>query len=361
MKEKVGIVTLVGNFNHGNRLQNFALQEAIKELGFDVDTLRISQNESKIKKLVKKIIEYSSFFIKKNAKINSINRTQKIDRFTREYIKQSHYTIPINESSNIDKEYSYFIVGSDQVWNPNYNPDDNYFLDFTHKKKISYAASLGVSSLEDDYKKKIINLLSSFDFISVREESARVLLQNCLKQKVEHVIDPTLLLSKEKWENIISEKHVSNTNGNYILLYFLGSIDNEVKEKIKLLSLKHNYKIIDIMDDKNKENYVIDPFEFLAFIKGSSLIFTDSFHGTVFSIILNRPFVVCERCLGKDGNMNTRIDSLLETFNLKDRTFNNQTIKDTWTEIDFAIPNKTLYEKREQSKLFLETSLSNQL
>lgn len=361
MKEKVGIVTLVGNFNHGNRLQNFALQEAIKELGYEVDTLQVRYNEKLVKKVIKKIIGYSNLFIKHNAKVNTISRTQKIDKFTKKYLNQSPYTMPVSIDSGIDTYYSCFVVGSDQVWNPNYDPDDNYFLNFTHKKKISYAASLGVSSLEDDYKKKITNLLDSFDSISVREESAQVLLQSCLEQKIEHVLDPTFLLSKEKWESIISRRQISSTNEKYILLYFLGSIDNKVKEKIKFLSLKYNYKIIDMMDDRNIESYVIDPFEFLAFIKGSSLIFTDSFHGTVFSIILNRPFVVCERCLGKDGNMNTRIDSLLETFNLKERTFNNQNIENSWTEIDFTIPNKTLYEKRKQSKVFLETSLSNQL
>ena len=231
MKKKIGIVTLVGNFNYGNRLQNFALQEAIKELGFVVDTLKVVDTENKWKKIIKKQISYLKIFIKSNSKINDITRSLKIEKFTSDYIVQSEYIIPIQNDSDIDNYYYGFVVGSDQVWNPNYKLDENYFLNFTKKKKISYAASIGLSNIDDQFKESIINALSSFHAVSVREKSTVSILQKDLNFKVEHVLDPTFLLTKKKWEEYLSDRVFKLHGKRYILLYFLGDINKEIWEQ----------------------------------------------------------------------------------------------------------------------------------
>ena len=359
MNCKIGIVTLVGNFNYGNRLQNFALQEAISNLGYTAQTLGVKNQEKIYKKTIKKILFYSSGIITKNARINNFARCIKIEKFTNKYINQSEYSLPIEKNRDIDKHFDTFIVGSDQVWNPHYNLNNNYFLNFTNKRKISYAASLGITNLPEKFENNLIQALDSFYAISVREQSAVNILQSKINKKINFVLDPTFLLTKNQWEEYISTYHLKNIEENYILLYFLGDIYEEIWRKINELSILYDAKIINLMDSQNQKYYVIDPFEFLLYIKNCTLFFTDSFHGTVFSIILNKQFVVCERSLGADGNMNTRLESLLDNFKLNNRTFTMQISMNLWTNQNFDKVNKILSIYRSESLNFLKQSLED--
>lgn len=358
--KKIGIVTLIGNFNFGNRLQNYALQEVINDLGYVAETFTLQEEKKYLKKYIKRFIILLSHIIKNNKRINSICRTYTIEMFTDKYIKQSKYSIPIERK--LESEYYGIVVGSDQVWNPNYNLPDDYLITFcSNCLKISYAASLGVAEISNDYKKKLVNHLENFNAISVREKSAKQILERNSNIKVEHVLDPTFLICKKNWLKFCNNSKINSIKKKYILLYFLGEVDGRVKEVINELSKDNDYQIIDMMNTKYQKYYNISPIDFVQLINNCEIFFTDSFHGCVFSIILNKLFVCCERTLNNDGDMKTRLTSLLAIFNLDERNFSNLLKSDSWfNEIKYDSINKILDERVKESMDFLKKALNNQ-
>ncbi|MDD2263271.1 MAG: polysaccharide pyruvyl transferase family protein, partial [Clostridia bacterium] len=185
--DKIGIITLNGYFNYGNRLQNYALQETLKSFGYEVETvlvddrrLDMSTSEVIAKKLnILKEESLSGTFriISKKLKdrLNQeaiVKRTKLFKDFTNRYISESKYKIT---QKGLDKEYektfSFFVAGSDQIWNPKYvNLPEIYFLTFTQKKKrIAYAASFGISNIPSEFKERYVKYLNGMNYISLRE------------------------------------------------------------------------------------------------------------------------------------------------------------------------------------------------
>lgn len=152
MKKKVSIITLNGYSNYGNRLQLFALSDVVSSLGCDVSVVWPQKVSKMIKGLIKRSPIFRSFFKKE----------YKLWRFTKKYVV-----------NNDDKNEEYVIVGSDQVWNPEYIAKNSYLVPKDKKNKISYAASMGVDDLQLDQKRFFSNMISDFIAISVREQSAK--------------------------------------------------------------------------------------------------------------------------------------------------------------------------------------------
>lgn len=310
--KKVAIVTINDTNNFGNRLQNYALQEFIKKYGFDVETICFKNKlMEKVKIKIKRIIKF--FLPNWHTKMVKEIRFKK---FTKHYIK----TIAKSdkELNNIRDEYSYFIVGSDQVWNYTYMPNlDKYFLPYAnYEQAISYAASFGVSDVEEGYKEKIKKGINNIKYLSVREEKGKEIIKELTNRDAEVLVDPTLLMQKEEWIKI-ERKPKKMTDKPYILVYFLG--ENIHKEEIKKLANLHGLEIIDITDINQKKYYTLNPNEFIYLFNNAKLIYTDSFHACVFSIIFNKPFFVFNRKQDGVKSMNSRLDTLLMTFNQRFR------------------------------------------
>lgn len=377
MKHIVGIITLNGYFNYGNRLQNYALQEAIKTLNFKCETIinktYIPKKENNIKKDVKtKIINFSKKSSAEKIEIinNKIhkkqrnkmikNRTETFERFSKQYINETNFNIKLGSVDNnyMDK-YSYFISGSDQVWNPNdVTVSEINFMTFApRQKRLTYAPSFGVSNIPDKYKNEYRKWLDGIDNISVREDEGAKIIKELTGKDAHVLIDPTMLISKEKWL-LIAQPGRNKPQKKYLLTYFLGGISKEYRKKIKKISKENDLNIVNLADIKDKKYYCEGPSEFIDYINSASVLFTDSFHGCVFSLLLETPFVVCNR-LGhtKQEMMQSRIDTFLKKFNLEDRAFEKIIDTNVFCIKNYEKANKILEKEREVSWQYLNDIL----
>lgn len=370
--KKVGIITLHGYLNYGNKLQNYATQEVLRSLLCDpttiVNDVSMNQNIKVINRLknvnLKKIVLYICRQIKilrqkiylttkeKRAISLKNERINKFKKFSRNYIKETDYTInETNISRKFHEQFDYFIVGSDQVWNPHFINNSNiYFLTFSPRnKRIAYSASFGINELSNKCIESYKESLSQFEYISVREDAGASIVRDLTDKNVEVLIDPTLMLDKKEWLEI-ARKSKHKPQKPYILTYFLGQISNEVANFIKNLSKEHNLEIAILEDGngdiKDKIRYTTDPGEFIDYINSAELIFTDSFHGTVFSILFEKPFVTFDR-KSKGASMGSRIDTLLGKFELEDRKWMNMKKKGNIFDVGFShVPSILEYERR---------------
>lgn len=364
--KRIGIITLNGYFNYGNRLQNYALQETLKSYGHDVETIWIKEESKKKRSFFKRIIK---LIINPFRLIKSINRrlipdkaklerTERFKSFSNKYIKESDYFISEN-NLKLKKlnTFDHFVTGSDQVWNPYYIKGSSlYFLTFAPKeKRISYAASFGVSEIPKEHKVNYTKWLEDMNHISVREDDGAKIVESLTDKEVPVVLDPTLLLTKEKWLEITSPCKYKPKE-DILLTYFLGDISRETKKMIAQLKKKYKLKVVNLANPKYEKHYLADPAEFLDYIYYAELFITDSFHGAVFSILFETPFVVTDRN-AKIPSMNSRINTLLSTFQLESRHIN-RVNKEHIFDVDFSQTYKILDKEREKSFKYFNNALN---
>ncbi|MGF2390652.1 MULTISPECIES: polysaccharide pyruvyl transferase family protein [Klebsiella] len=263
------------------------------------------------------------------------------------------------------------VVGSDQTWRPRYSPRiDSFFLDFLSEnkkiKKIAYASSFGTDDWEftNEQTAKFSKLLKEFHSVSVRENSAVTLSSEHLGVSPEHVLDPTLLLDRKVYLELI--KDVSSKGRGNVFNYVLDKSQEKkdvIQSVCKLLGKdffatypEHSEK--EIRSIKNYAEYIYPPIEeWIRSFYDADFVITDSFHGTVFSIIFNKPFI----SIGNERRGKARFTSLLRMFNLENRLvshasdINSELINES---IDFDMVNSKLDEMKMQSLTFLKRSLS---
>jgi len=373
--KKVAIVTLNGYFNYGNRLQNYALQETIKYLGFSVDSIRICDEDlienssislaSRLVNLLNnnpkeifKILKNKVYFKIHEKDINEIekNRLNIFKKFSNDYINETDYYISEkNIPEDLTDRYDYFITGSDQVWNMHYNKGSSiYFLTFAEShKRIAYAPSFGVNEIDTDIVDKYKEWISGIHKISVREDEGAKIIKKLTGREALVLIDPTLLLSKDKWLSIAKEAK-NKPKGKYLLTYFLGGVNSRYGKQIRKFAKQNNLEVINLGCIKEKETYQTGPSEFIDYISNCSIMFTDSFHGTVFSILFEKPFVVFER--RDDVSMYSRIDTLLDKFNLSSRKVENISYNNIFN-IDYSHVPHLLHAERVKALDFLKDAL----
>lgn len=343
--KKVGIVTMIDNNNCGNRLQNYAMQELIKKLGFDVYTLKneylLNWDEKYYYNFIRQVKRYI-FSIGKNKKFKKFNKKIKFSK--------SLITVKTNPKK-INKKYDFFVAGSDQMWKPTRRRMSHIdLLGFAFSnKRIAYAPSFGIDNIEKKYYKILQEELPKFKAISVREDAGKKIIDNATGIKnVEVVLDPTMLLNNNDWEKL-EEKPVILKKEKFIFTYFLGD------EDINILKKQFNEKEYQFIDFYEND---FGPQEFLYLIRNAELVLTDSFHACVFSIIFNTNFYIFERKQSEtNNNMNSRIDTLTRIFELKNRRINNFGSINLDVEINYSLVNKILEEERKKSLEFLKKSL----
>lgn len=312
---KVAIVTITELDNFGNRLQNYALQETLKLYGCEVETIPNYVVYKYRKSLKWKTKLFLKWVLEKNTKNGSeLVKNIRFSAFDKKYIKFSRDYSTLNYiTPNLDTHYDLFITGSDQVWNPTFifNFDFNFLRFAAPEKRIAYAASFAVDDLPDNKKELFRNYINGMRAISVREFAGAKIVETITDKHAEVVLDPTLLLTKEDWEKI-EKKPRWVGDQKYILLYYLGRTEGR-SQLLNNIYISHpEYKkleIIDIHDYNQIRKYTIRPDEFIWLIHNAELVITDSFHGTVFSLLMETPFVSNQR----DDNyasMNSRVESL---------------------------------------------------
>lgn len=365
---KVGIISkYYKNYNYGGLLQAYALVEILKKIGLDAQQISFLPNERKKYGNNRYVVLVLKFAIKSIFLHCKCLRLRSFNKKMIEFMNDIPHSIVVN-SENIDKLnscYDVFIAGSDQIWNPAFSYDE-YFLDFVDKskKKISYAASIGVSDCNEDellYLKKRIN---NIDCVSVREYEGKRILDYILpNKKIYWVLDPTFLLNKSDWDTLDVFESM-NLPEKYAVVYLMGNnIENKLLVESIIKSLNIDMIVIPFtMSDfiKNKNvRYDLGPKEFVTLIKHAEVVFTDSFHATSFSIINNKNFYCLSRSnSNKEKSMNSRIDSLFQMFAIESRwisSFNDYKLIST--DIDYTLVEKKIEESRKSSIEFLKEAL----
>ena len=326
-KIRLAKLTLNGYFNYGNLLQSYALQQILRRYAECVDTIWHTTDNFMPstwgkwtwKEPIKWLLNRNSFRSDMvSGRIGwEMVRQGKIKDWADRYLQ---IRVERDDLSEIEREYDFFVVGSDQVWNPYFGDLSTNFLQFAPKgKRISYAASIACSTipseLQDTYHQGLLGMRS----ISMREQDGADIVRRLTRRDVSVHIDPTLYLSSDAWDGV--SRIPSWYHGKpYLLTYFLGPMPKEVRRIADALNLP----LVNLLDPKVYAHYVTGVDEFIWAVKHAELIYTDSFHGTVFSIIYRRPFVVCDRLpmSPKDlagGKMSSRIDTVLHYFHLERR------------------------------------------
>lgn len=332
--KRVLILSQPLHYNYGGLLQAFALQKIVKELGFEVVT-NSAKLKSKHRITLKKVYNFCLRKAKNMAKfILGYNRmtpqkfkiiSQNTQRFIDRFINEESIDSLTEEQIN---KFDIFIVGSDQVFRKYYSPVTAYFLedlkDRNDKIKLAYAASFGTDDLSEWSQEEIdicYDLAPKFKAVSVREDSGVEIFNKFFNIKVELVLDPTLLLEKEDYLETIDEEDMP-TQSNVLMCYVL----DKTPEKIQIINHVKNKTGFDLLEIMPKESFnkntkdiskCIYPSvsKWLAGFRDANFVVTDSFHGTVFSIIFNKPFI----CIANEERGLSRFTSLLKIFGLEDR------------------------------------------
>lgn len=354
---KVGIITIVDGLNYGNRLQNYAVQHTLNKLNCSTLTFKNVprfNNSFPFVLRIKKLLGYAYDNCFKNKE--NINRKKNFKEFNKN-IKFTKNIITIY-NKKINKNFSFFIAGSDQIWKPTYERLSQMDLLFfsSPEKRISFSASFGIEKFPENYSKKqfVINELSKFKAISVREDRGKEIVEELTGRKdVEVLVDPTMLLTAEEWDKVSKKPKMLKTD-KYILNYFLGDLSDQRRKEIDRVAKENNCEVINILD-KNSPFYECGPSEFLYLEKNAFLICTDSFHSCVFAIIYKRPFINFVRDDNR-VNMNSRLDTLLSKFKLESRKYNGKITKKDLT-CDYKETYKILEKERIKADKFLRKAL----
>lgn len=359
MRHKYAIYTIQSN-NYGNRLQNYALQTVLRRFGADVFTLNTVSDREKINNYIvayPKAKKYRNLIpcllqAKKIMRRLIIrDRATNFERFNRHIVYSNKEYISTDEFKVKLNRYDAIIAGSDQIWNTDFSfVSINSFLDFPHPRKISYAASFGKEFVEND--DNIVRCIKDFKAISVREEAGKEIIWKLAKRSAEVNIDPTLLLSQDEWSKL-SKRPKKMINGKYVLTYFLSEPCKEAIDKTN--SLCKQFEVLSLLNSDDSICATAGPAEFLYLFEHAEIVLTDSFHACVFSFLFNKPFVVFDRN-NKGASMNSRIETLLKTFNLERKYISAGLDNDIW-EHDYSISYKTLEIEREKSIAFLRDAL----
>lgn len=363
-KKNIAIMTWYTYNNYGSVLQAYSLQKVIKNLGYNADTINFLpkvQNLNLKEKVKFENIKKRLLQEKKNIK-NSIN--EKDIKFQDFRTKEMSFTPKCNNVTDLfllNDVYDKFICGSDQIWAPTVF-DENYFLSFVtdKSKKIAYAPSIGLPTIENlSIKENIKKLINEFSSLSIREEQGKKILQELTTKEISVVLDPTLLLTKEEWNEQFSLKEYNNDD--YIVFYCLKNNKKQYSTAKKIAKkLNKQLKIIpgNIEDYQKKETINASPEEFLKLIYNAYMVITDSFHGTIFAINFNVPFLTFKRFKDDKLSQNSRIYNILRKTNLEGRLYNdnlNYFINNV--KLNFNEANKILDIERKKSMNFLKYSI----
>ena len=380
---KIGILTQPLHSNYGGLLQAWALQKILTELGHKSTIINRVWGKTTIplwRKVISRIKK--EIYIGVGKQKRYITVTEDLRSYSEKNIipfRQNRYygISPELKSNNDFNDYisnnifDAYIVGSDQVWRPKYSPNlMTYFLDFIKDnrkvRKIAYAASFGVDNWEltAEETKEASHLLSLFDIITVRESSGIDLVRKYLGCNATQVLDPTLLLKKMDYIELINKSSLPLHPSQGNLFCYVLDKSETVNEAIRscasstgYIPFYCNYKtpVSELEDIKQQSDCIVPPVEqWLRSFHDANMIVTDSFHGVIFSIIFNKPFWV----IGNHGRGLARFSSLLCLFNLSERMVTDVSDIKWQLPIDWEVINERHQELKTNSLNLLSSALN---
>lgn len=386
MKKKIGILTMYHkSMNYGGLLQAYALCRVMADLGYEAEQIKIHRIFHSIprKRSLKDyfvitnyynkfryLIEpYKKSFYEKKIGTNCNIREKTCTDF-REIIPHSELVYTDDTISDCVDLYDAFVAGSDQVWGITQETSP-YLMGFVpeNKSKFSYAASMGYSKITEEMENIYRRIFRTYQAISVREDDAVTMLQPLTSLTVEKCLDPTLLLDKSDWSEILVECEMDKP---YLLCYYLGN-DKRIRKLAQKYAKKHNLAIVTFPhfpDSYHSHDigfgdvqiYDAGPEKFISYIHGAECVFTDSFHASVFSLIFEKQFFVFNR--KGEERMISRIYSLMDLFESGEHfcdepdKFSLEYIENT-KKIDYTKERKLYQNMKEKSLGFLRRNLDN--
>ncbi len=367
---KTAVVTFHRAYNYGAVLQSYGLVTTLRGLGVDTEILDYHPEAFEKMYLMKADFQPNKYWLKTflaSIKLHGtlLNRKRKFENFIDIYIPHSKKQYRnIEELNNSDIDYDAYVVGSDQVWNFGCTDHDPVFFlrfkDALAKKKYSYAASFGFAEAPAKDKEDYIEYLKGFEAYSVREDNGRKILADLGYNESLVCCDPTILLTMEQWEKLVKEDIETEP---YIFLYYVERstdmlekakrLSSEKKMKVILLTCNMEYYIISgDCDRKYGFEHIVDasPEGFVSLIAGAEYVLTTSFHGTVFSVLFHKKFLV--QSLFDDGHKNGRSLFFLKQMGLGDRLLENGLDKIDES-IDWSAVEDKLHQFRQNSLNYL--------
>lgn len=362
MSDSVGLVTYHNSTSYGACLQAYATQESIKKLGYDIKIINYTNSyEQRIKKV---------FFSADGTIKSAIKNGIKSLVFRRNYwLKKAFSNFPENynltdlsySSSDemMDLKFDALVVGSDQVWSPQISGsiDKVFLLQFGNaRNRISFASSFGSYKLSKEDEIIFSEALNQFSSISVREKFAASQLKRIGIENATVVCDPTLTLSTVEWKRLMKDYKKSG----YILTYFVSGSFSEFSKEVEDIRKERNLNssIFNVQSSNfhwksvDKTLVGITPEEFLGVINNADLVITDSFHGTVFSLLFHKQFVVINNKTNP-----VRINELLDNVSLTKCDYHNNHSVPSLSEQDFAMADDAIKQMREYSLSWLADAL----
>ena len=337
MGKKVGIITMHKVQNYGSALQAYALQHVIEKMGHNVEIIDyVYPNEyhmqfvckqSALRRLISHTIEIMRGFPRKK-------KMKAFDEFYKDNLKLSRKYNSKEELHNDPPKYDVYMTGSDQVWNPkSIHEDTTFMLSFTDSpNKVAYAASFAKSEIPWQYKKLYAAELMKYKHIFVRESRGSELIEDLTGFRPKAVLDPTLLITGDEWREFANNSRIT-IKSPYILVYVLGYSFNvypymynlirhfQKQTGMRLIILNMNKQYAHKLYNKT----IIDSanvYDFVKLFANASMVVTDSFHGTAFSLNLNVPFYSVVNNL---ENEDSRISDLLRSVNEHSRIVKKET------------------------------------
>lgn len=352
---RVGIITIPDFNNYGNRLQNYALQKVVEQLGHEAVSY-VPFRPVFWKTYIKKWLRKENSPKRKHA----LGRLKSFLAFDKRYMKTESVKESVFPKELADR-CDCFLAGSDQIWNPAWAKSlyDNMFLTFARpEQKIAYAPSFGVDHVSAKWADRYAEALKDFRTLSVREMQGAQTVKALTGRDAAVVVDPTLLLTGDEWRQIARMPKNQVSGEPYLLMYFLGEVPEAYQALITDFSKTHNCRILNFFEENNWELFDTGPSEFVGLIANAQAIFTDSFHASVFSTLFQKPFVVFDR-VDKEKDMSSRIESLCQKLALESHQFSSPTFdKDTILHPDYTQSMALLERERKKSMDFLKSALN---
>ena len=365
------IVTISDDTNYGNRLQNYALTQLLKAYG-DCTTAKFALSVSTFRAYyrlqAKELLHLSG--IKSNVKASlhllsaeeelERRRPQKMRHFTKEYVPNDCFELTDYKGlvSKAGASFDTVVLGSDQIWNPNWLSQKDLGLSLGSfaqpgVRVISYAASFGVSVVEDPKAREVFSkYLPHLSSISVREDAGKALVEQLSNREATVVLDPTLMIPTEKWLSITHS--FVPANEKYVLTYFLGKPTERQEQSIQQFAEEHHCAIRRMLDSRDCKDYVAGPEDFVELFSKAQYVFTDSYHACCFSILFQKQFTVFARAgYNKSKNMNSRMETLFRLFEL-DAVVSESELA---PRVNYVRVNELLEEHRQESCAWLDAAM----
>jgi hypothetical protein len=391
MSKNVGLAVVTYKDNFGSALQTYATQTVIRNMGFntgifDITGVHKEINKKKIKYYITRVFQSDEFkYLLENLKSrgrkkanvkndkyaeNMRVRHAKYTEFNNKWLEFKPHVKSWKELTEQSSKCDYVVVGSDQLWRPSNIAGEFFTLEFVPEnvKKVAFSTSFGVSELPKSLHKHARNYLNRIDDISVREDTGKNIVLNLTGREIPVVCDPTMMLDAQQWMEIQDKEPIIKEK--YILCYFMG--DNPVhREFAQKLKKATGYKIVGLLhgatyipsdeDFADEAPYDIGPGEFINLIRNAEYMCTDSFHGTVFSILNSTEFFTFRRYSDtSEFSTNDRIHTLLKWTGLSERLlYGTEDVKEYYNRrINFTEALSKVQQKREDSFDYLKNALN---